>query len=629
MAQPKQVGQSPKGVQIILWIVGAVVLLAAGGVGGYLLHRSLNNNSSKNSHIAVANTNSVAVSNVNTNAVAVNTNAANTNTAVVTTVGRTLDGTMEWHGLQEIPSLHVFKTPSQTSYNFDYEKGIEVNPNAPNSSGTTPAHPAHYYNIGTYISGPHKGDDIVLVSSWDEGPVQFPTYDRFLKTGTKLQLLHTYQPPTNEQTKISETNYNPSVVTAFNTTLDIPDLDYPTSLTTLDGQFALARVEYINVPFSTDNLRALYVDPTYGTAYTSIDPNPVPNSKGSVVGQQQNIFHSNAIFFKKPDGTMALYSPTPNFIVKGAESSQYGQLEIPNITWNAGGTNADGYSWTSLTGCGANNYLGVLKDESINPETDFVQTGVTSKGNAIFEFKNTDHQFLKDYYANNYTPTYGQSASTKESYALFVTHHPVIFYQDGYGRWIKMQNVKYQLQAECGKPVIYLYPTTTTDVDVTLKPAGGFTYTEPAYGAGWHVVATPGGKMTNLADGKTYPYLFWEGRGGYYAPPTKGWVVAQKDVHTFLDTKLAQLGLNEKETADFQEFWEPRMQGSSWYFVSFYGNSTMDQLAPLHIIPQPDTVIRVLMDFQPLAHPISVPGYTITTPTRKGFTVVEWGGVIR
>ena len=71
------------------------------------------------------------------------------------------------------------------------------------------------------------------------------------------------------------------------------------------------------------------------------------------------------------------------------------------------------------------------------------------------------------------------------------------------------------------------------------------------------------------------------------------------------------------------------MQAAPYYFVTFMGNSVMDELAPLNITPKPDTIIRVLMDFTELKAPISVEGYNIRTPVRKGFTVVEWGGVLR
>jgi len=47
---------------------------------------------------------------------------------------------------------------------------------------------------------------------------------------------------------------------------------------------------------------------------------------------------------------------------------------------------------------------------------------------------------------------------------------------------------------------------------------------------------------------------------------------------------------------------------------------------PLEINPQPDTLIRVIMDYKPLNNPIVVSEQQLTTPTRSGFTVVEWGG---
>ena len=56
----------------------------------------------------------------------------------------------------------------------------------------------------------------------------------------------------------------------------------------------------------------------------------------------------------------------------------------------------------------------------------------------------------------------------------------------------------------------------------------------------------------------------------------------------------------------------------------------IDKIAPLQISPEPDTVIRVLMDVKPLEKPVLVEEQKLKqTPQRKGFTVVEWGGLKR
>ena len=224
---------------------------------------------------------------------------------------------------------------------------------------------------------------------------------------------------------------------------------------------------------------------------------------------------------------------------------------------------------------------------------------------------------------------YPFAGEAKITYEEFLRQHPIIFYRDPFGRLIEGLSSQFIPPVECGKPVIYLYPEHTQDVSVKVEPRGGFSYTDPAYGNGWFVRATPAGELTELSSGKPYPYLFWEGRGGIYETPKRGFVVSQVEVETFLDDSLAKLGLNTKETADFKEFWLPRMQSTPYYFIAFLGNDAMDELAPLTVEPKPDTVIRVLMDFTPLEQPIEVQGYELRAPARKGFTVVEWGGVLR
>ncbi|MBQ8626165.1 MAG: hypothetical protein IJ419_08395 [Agathobacter sp.] len=48
----------------------------------------------------------------------------------------------------------------------------------------------------------------------------------------------------------------------------------------------------------------------------------------------------------------------------------------------------------------------------------------------------------------------------------------------------------------------------------------------------------------------------------------------------------------------------------------------------LDIMPQPDSLIRVVMVFKGLDEPIEVNEQVLTTPERVGFTVVEWGGTM-
>ncbi len=180
--------------------------------------------------------------------------------------------------------------------------------------------------------------------------------------------------------------------------------------------------------------------------------------------------------------------------------------------------------------------------------------------------------------------------------------------------------------AEMGKPVIYLYPEETSEVYVNVRPTNGISISEPEIGDGWNVIATPESRIYNLRDGKVYPYLFWEGFASNFVTPREGFVIASADVAKFFDRKLAILGLNEKEIADFKEFWVPRLSERSYYFISFISQSDFDSYAPLTVSPRPDSTIRVFFDYKGLDRKISVREQKLTTPERKGFTVVEWGG---
>ena len=145
-------------------------------------------------------------------------------------------------------------------------------------------------------------------------------------------------------------------------------------------------------------------------------------------------------------------------------------------------------------------------------------------------------------------------------------------------------------------------------------------------------MADPDSKLTNITDGKTYPYLFWEGAGDIpYETPDRGFTVVSNELDSFFNDKLEQLGLIKKEIMDFKEFWIPEMKkdGKPYYFVTFFSKQYFDDLAPLAVSPMPDTVIRVMMDYRGLDNFEEFAPIPLSAPERKGFTVVEWGGMLK
>ena len=175
------------------------------------------------------------------------------------------------------------------------------------------------------------------------------------------------------------------------------------------------------------------------------------------------------------------------------------------------------------------------------------------------------------------------------------------------------------------KPVIYLYPEEDTEVSVKLGFKGYLTKTIPDYRNGWNVLAKTDGTLTDLHDGKEYPYLFWEGRTKFIPDMTKGFVIKGDDTASFLEDILAKIGLLPHEINDFIEYWLPPMKKNPYNLITFQGENYTD-VAPLAITPAPDSVLRVFMVYQPLREPIEIEPHEIIPFERKGFSVIEWGG---
>lgn len=180
-------------------------------------------------------------------------------------------------------------------------------------------------------------------------------------------------------------------------------------------------------------------------------------------------------------------------------------------------------------------------------------------------------------------------------------------------------------EAVTKKPVIYLYPASEQIVSVKLDYKGKLTCTYPEYKDGWKVKAKPDGTLTNIADGREYSYLYWEGVSNDKWDMSKGFVVKGNDTEKFLQEKLEYLGLTPKEYNEFIVYWLPIMQENKYNLITFAG-ADYENKAQLKITPQPDSILRIMMVFKSLDKPIKVEEQKLKPFERKGFTVVEWGG---
>ena len=94
-----------------------------------------------------------------------------------------------------------------------------------------------------------------------------------------------------------------------------------------------------------------------------------------------------------------------------------------------------------------------------------------------------------------------------------------------------------------------------------------------------------------------------------------------------VEEKLEVLGLNELEAEEFIVYWLPRLQENEYNFIRFATMEEINRNMPLEFSIEPDTLIRVLMEFKPLDNYLEVPEQKLETRERNGFVAVEWGGV--
>ena len=176
----------------------------------------------------------------------------------------------------------------------------------------------------------------------------------------------------------------------------------------------------------------------------------------------------------------------------------------------------------------------------------------------------------------------------------------------------------------CYKPVIYLYPESTADVEVLLDYKGELTCVYPEYNGKWCVTAEPDGTLTD-ENGIEYNYLYWEGIGGIEFDFSEGFCVSGNDTAKFLEDALSKLGLTRREANEFIVYWLPQMQENEYNLISFQFDN-YEEAAQLTVSPNPDTEIRVFMAWKALEERTEIEPQKLTSPERTGFTLVEWGG---
>jgi hypothetical protein len=175
------------------------------------------------------------------------------------------------------------------------------------------------------------------------------------------------------------------------------------------------------------------------------------------------------------------------------------------------------------------------------------------------------------------------------------------------------------------KPAIYIYPEEDSQfqVQLILKNGTSITKSIPEYNSGWNVFIEESGRI----DG-TYDYLFYEASIQMIPEFFSGWCIPQENLKVELNDLLLKIGLNQKESNEFLEYWLNRLQEYNYYKIYPIFNEQLDYYVELKINPPPETIFRVKFFFQGSNKFEELPSPQIENFVREGTTVIEWGGVV-
>ncbi len=185
---------------------------------------------------------------------------------------------------------------------------------------------------------------------------------------------------------------------------------------------------------------------------------------------------------------------------------------------------------------------------------------------------------------------------------------------------------RYEYDLEDKKPIIYIYPEVETEVSVYLGYPQNITCSYPKYVDGWNVIAKPNGDLLDTKSGRKLYALYWEGKNTVSNDTfMDGYCVKGENTASFLEEKLAILGLNEREAEEFIVYWLPQLEKNAYNLIRFQNSDEIENNMPLTVTPTPDTVIRVVMEWKGIAHYQEISEQELVAPERTGFVVVEWG----
>ncbi|KAF6748213.1 hypothetical protein DFP72DRAFT_820613 [Ephemerocybe angulata] len=224
------------------------------------------------------------------------------------------------------------------------------------------------------------------------------------------------------------------------------------------------------------------------------------------------------------------------------------------------------------------------------------------------------------------------------------------------------ETIDLMLRLKGAKPVIYLYPTSATQVSakLSLVPEWEFSAIYPVVPAKrtdagealeWVVDAASNGVLREVGSGMEMSFLYWEAETtaqGLLSPPASPQLGAVDEesfvpnrpsldasntvvlevakMTPYLDSSLKALGLHVEARTSFITYWLPSLLKHKHVALRFLPQSAYERAAPLSVEPTPDVVGRIFMLFKGIKE--TELGMWSDALERSALDVSRWAGVV-
>ena len=256
--------------------------------------------------------------------------------------------------------------------------------------------------------------------------------------------------------------------------------------------------------------------------------------------------------------------------------------------------------------------------------------------NGIKEICNWNNHYFYDFYTSKYYTKDKldiMGESEKEEGLYIVVDYSSMDENGYYGmEYCYKENgevLEYPITQQIGgraKPVLYLYPTKTTDVKVEFQHPEYLTTTYPKYNSSWKVKASPNGDLID-SNNKYYYGLYWDEIRYNEVDFHEGFYVTKDNAIEFLEEKLNIIGLNARERNEFIMYWLPIIEKNGKSIVYFELTEEREFGNKLIITPTPDSMLRVSIHIKKVNNKVNIKEQKLETFKRYGFSAIEWGGM--